>query len=98
MYWSQEEIFTSLKEMLGFSSLKEGAVQHGRTTGLFPLEHCQHTQYLLFFAGQQAFVAQPFRHVCAAWSLPNILTHLCAGAWRPLPAKPNTKVSFTAVL
>ena len=35
---------------------------------------------------------------CAAWSLHDILTHLCSGAQSPLPAKPNTNASFTAAL
>lgn len=38
------------------------------------------------------------RRVCAARSLPDILTHLCSGAPSPLPAKPNTNASFTRAL
>ena len=38
------------------------------------------------------------QRVCAARSLPSILTHLCSGAQNLLPAKPNTNASFTTAL
>lgn len=77
----------------GCSSLKEGT--------LFNTEEQLHyfpwstaSTHKASFSLQSAGVW----HVCEAWSLPSILTHLCYGAPRPPPTKPNIKTAFTEVL
>lgn len=90
MCWNGGQIFTSGLFFLKKRSSSKQKNNRNISLGVQPV----HTMPPFLPRAEGVWGLAP-RRVCAAQSLPDILTHLCSGAQSPLPAKPNTNASFT---
>lgn len=93
MCWNGGQIFTSGLFFLKKRSSSKQKNNRNISLGAQPV----HTMPPFLPRAEGVWGLAP-RRVCAAQSLPDILTHLCSGAQSPLPAKPNTNASFTTAL